>query len=158
MRGYFGIGIAHAKTEVNVGTLWRSAHSFGADFVFTVGRRYRQQASDTTKATRHVPLFHYEDVDDLVRHLPHSCPLVGVELNPAAVPLSRFEHPLQACYLLGAEDFGLNANTLRRCHRLVEVDGASMCLNVAVAGSLVLYDRARKYGRAARIALAQVSA
>lgn len=31
-RGYYGIGIYHPKTTENVGTLWRSAHNFGADF------------------------------------------------------------------------------------------------------------------------------
>lgn len=40
-RGYFGIGIYHTKNVLNVGTLWRSAHNFGASFIFTVGMRYR---------------------------------------------------------------------------------------------------------------------
>jgi hypothetical protein len=35
VRGYFGIGIYHGKTEENIGTLWRSAYAYGADFVFT---------------------------------------------------------------------------------------------------------------------------
>ena len=42
MCGYCGIGIENGKAEVNLGTLWRSAHIFGAVFLFTVGRRYRQ--------------------------------------------------------------------------------------------------------------------
>lgn len=43
----------HAKKEVNLGTLMRSAFNFGAAYVFTVGRRYSEQASDTVRAVRH---------------------------------------------------------------------------------------------------------
>ena len=32
-RGYWGMGVFHTKTYQNIGTLLRSAHSFGADFV-----------------------------------------------------------------------------------------------------------------------------
>ena len=32
-RGYFGIGIMNPKTEMNVGSLWRSANILGATSV-----------------------------------------------------------------------------------------------------------------------------
>lgn len=141
-RGYFGIGIYHGKTEHNIGTLWRSAHLFGAAFVFTVGRRYQQQATDTPKTPRHTPLFHFDTVDDLHAHLPHGCPLVGVELDPRAVMLTDFAHPERACYLLGAEDHGLPISVLDRCHQVVQVETLRpQSLNVAVAGSLLLHSR-----------------
>jgi len=147
VRGYFGIGIEHGKSEANLGTLWRSAHSLGAAFVFTIGRRYQQQASDTTKAWRHLPLYHYATINDLV--LPYSCPLIGIELDAQAMPLARFWHPPRAIYLLGAEDVGLSKATRTRCHRLVQLPGA-YCLNVAVAGSIVLYHRHEQYAEARR--------
>lgn len=40
---YFGIGIYHVKNEENIGTLWRSANISGADFIFTIDRRYNGQ-------------------------------------------------------------------------------------------------------------------
>ena len=43
-RGFFGIGIFHAKNEENIGTLWRSASILGADFIFTIGKPYRHQS------------------------------------------------------------------------------------------------------------------
>jgi tRNA G18 (ribose-2'-O)-methylase SpoU len=149
VRGYFGIGVYHPKTGPNVGTLLRSASAFGAAFVFTVGRRYHHQASDTCNTPRHVPLYHHLTVDDLAANLPHGCQLVGVELAPAARPLSTFTHPHRACYLLGAEDYGLPPAILYRCHLVVEVDGGHRCLNVAAAGSIVLWDRRRKAPRPA---------
>lgn len=144
LRGYYGIGISHAKAEENIGTLLRSAASFRAAFVFTIGRRYRQQASDTTKAWRHIPLFHFEDFEQMRDAMPFQCRLVGVELDERAVKLPAYEHPARAIYLLGAEDHGLTTDERERCHDLVEIPGASHCLNVATAGTVVLYDRWNK--------------
>lgn len=142
MKGYFGIGIDHPKHEVNVGTLWRTAQIFGAAFVFTVGRRYKAQASDTIATPHHVPLFHFTTVVDLIEHLPWSAPLVGVELDENATPIERFRHPDRAVYLLGAEDHGLTTDALSRCHYLTQLPGYT-CMNVAAAGSILLYDRWR---------------
>lgn len=141
-RGYFAIGVYHGKTEANIGTLWRSAHLYGAAFVFTVGARYQRQASDTPKTSLHTPLFHFATVDDLIEHLPWSCPLIGVELDSRAQQVSRYSHPERCAYLLGAEDHGLPATTLDRCHAVLTVETLMpQSMNVAVAGSIVLHDR-----------------
>ncbi len=139
-RGYFAVGIEHGKTEMNIGTLWRTADIMGAAFLFTVGRRYQKQASDTRKTWRHVPLMNFATLDDLVSALPFACPLVGIELDDRATPLVAFRHPERACYLLGAEDHGLTSEAIERCHALVRLPGEAS-MNVAVAGSIVLYDR-----------------
>lgn len=139
-RGYFGIGIEHTKTQHNVGTLLRSAYIFGAAFVFTIGRRYKTQSSDTLATPRHVPLYHYADIADFTAHLPFDARLVGVELDDRAVPLEQVWHPERAVYLLGAEDHGLSRKALDMCHDLVRLPGEHS-LNVAVAGSIVMHDR-----------------
>ena len=149
MRGFWGIGVWHSKTPVNIGTLWRSADAFGAAFCFTVGRRYDRQASDTTKAWRHIPLYNYANLDDLRAHLPLDCPLIGIELAEKAVPLADFKHPERACYLLGAEDHGLGPGELVACHRVVVITGGKACLNVAAAGTVVMYDRISKISKVA---------
>jgi tRNA G18 (ribose-2'-O)-methylase SpoU len=141
-RGFHAIGVYHPKTELNVGSLWRSAHLYGAAFVFTVGRRYEKQASDTTRTMNHTPLFHFADITDLVEHLPYSCPLVGAEITPDAVPLAGFVHPERAAYLLGAEDHGLPPAVIGRCHRIVRVEAQEPeSMNVACAGSVLLWHR-----------------
>ena len=141
-RGFFAIGIEHNRTPANIGTLWRSAYMYDAAFVFTVGARYKPQASDTPKTPRHIPLFHFRDLDDLVEHLPHSTPLVGIELDPRATMLGDYQHPERACYLLGAEDHGLTSAAVDRCHDLVQIEGPKpQSLNVSVAGSLLMHDR-----------------
>lgn len=139
-RGFFEIGIYHGKTEVNLGTLWRSAYQLGAAGIFTIGRRYKTQSSDTVKAWRHIPMRQYNTVDELIETLPNACPLIGIEMGGHS--LSTFAHPERACYLLGAEDHGLPDVAIQRCHRLVSLEAArAASFNVAVAGSIVMYDR-----------------
>ncbi len=141
-RGFFAIGIEHTKTPQNIGTLWRSANLYGAAFVFTVGARYERQSADTMATPRHIPLLHFTSIEDLVEHLPHGCPLVGVEMADDSTELSSFVHPERACYLLGAEDHGLTKAALDAVHHTVVVETMRPeSLNVAVAGSIVLHDR-----------------
>jgi tRNA G18 (ribose-2'-O)-methylase SpoU len=136
------IGVYHPKYEVNLGTLWRAAHLFGASQIFTIGMRYKPQASDTSKAWRHIPLITYPDLDAFQACRPFRAPLVGVELTPEAVPVHEFEHPKQAIYLLGAEDHGLPARVLEKCQHVVRIEAvAPWSMNVAMAGSIILHDR-----------------
>ena len=141
MRGYAGIGIYHPRKQLNVGGLLRSAHAFGADLVYTIGQKYERQASDVSKASRHVPLIHFQTFEEFRQALPRESTLIGVELDPAAVPLGRFVHPERAIYLLGCEATGIPESVRRACRVLVEVEGAQLCLNVATAGSIVLWHR-----------------
>lgn len=144
-RGYYGVGIFHAKTEFNIGTLMRSAQCFGANFVFTVGRRYSRQASDTMDASSQIPCYHYRDMDDMKSHLPLGCRIVGVELAEGAREVGQYVHPNQCVYLLGAEDHGIPSRELSICHDVVVIPGTSRCLNVASAGSIVIFDRHRYF-------------
>jgi len=143
VRGFFGIGIENGKTVENLGTLWRTAHAFGADFIFTIGGRYHHQPSDTTKAWRHIPLFHYTTPEDMFSHKPVEIETIGVEIHKAARNLMTFTHPERAMYVLGAEDKGLSPAMLSICSRLVQIP-TSYCINVAVAGSILMYDRTAK--------------
>lgn len=145
-RGYFGIVMYQPKHETNVGTLWRSAFLQGAAFIGTVGgARYQRQASDTPGTPNHVPLIHYTDFDDLIEHVPHGCPVIGVELDDRAKSLAEFSHPPRAIYLLGAEDRGIPLPVLDRCHYVVQIPTVrDWSMNVAVAGSIVMYDRIAK--------------
>jgi len=140
MRGYFGIGIEYTKNKKNIGTLWRSALLFNASFVFTLGMRYKWQPTDTYKTWRHVPLFQYFSLDELIAALPKDAQLVGIEMTEDAIDILDFSHPQRCVYLLGTEDTGLSPEALSRCHHIIKLPGFRS-MNVSVAGSLVLYDR-----------------
>jgi tRNA G18 (ribose-2'-O)-methylase SpoU len=142
MRGYFGIGVFQAKREVNIGTLWRHANLYGAAFIYTIGARYDRQCSDTMQTPRHIPLFTYPDEATFSTLRPYDCPLVCIELDERAVPLPEFVHPERAVYLLGAEDNGLPPSILDRAQYVVQIPCPKpYSMNVATAGTLVLYDR-----------------
>ena len=141
-RGYFGIGIYNPKTEANVGMLWRSALNFEADFLFTIGKRYKEQATDTPKSFRHIPFYHYKDWNDMIEHIPMNAKLICVEQTENARNLKNFIHPERAIYVLGAEDYGIPIN-LMRGHEKVFIE-TPICLNVAIAGSIVMFDRKNK--------------
>ena len=142
--GYFGIGVFHPKNEINIGTLLRSAQCLGASFVFTIGKRYKKQSSDTLNTWKNIPIYNFKDFDDFYEFgLPYSSQLIGIELTDSAEPLPSFEHPIRACYLLGAEDHGLAPDVVERCHRVVYIP-SSHCFNVSVSGSIVMYDRIAK--------------
>jgi tRNA(Leu) C34 or U34 (ribose-2'-O)-methylase TrmL len=116
--------------------------NFGADYIFTIGARYKRQRADTTKTWRNIPLFEYKDWSDFADHIPRDAELVFIEQTPDAKPLETTEHPKRALYILGAEDHGIPLE-LMRGHRKMQID-TPMCLNVAVAGSIVMYDRHTK--------------
>ena len=97
-RGYFAIGIEGGSKAVNLGNLLRSAHAFGASFVFTIGAdpRVMDTIADTSRAPSHLPLYHWQSIEEM--RLPRGCRLVGIELIDDAVELPAFAHPVQAAY------------------------------------------------------------
>lgn len=140
-RGYFGIGIYHPKREENVGGLFRSAYSFGASFIFTIGQRYKLQSSDTCNTPGQIPLYEYLDYAQFCKHIPRSCPVIGIELTENAGDVRQFSHPKNCIYLLGAEDHGLPKGIIEECNYVIQIPGLKACLNVASTGSIICYDR-----------------
>lgn len=76
-RGYFAMGVEGVSKAVNLGNLLRSAHAFGARFVFTVGAdpRALETRADTSKAVSHLPLYNWRSAAEL--RLPRGCWLVA---------------------------------------------------------------------------------
>lgn len=142
MRGYFGVGIYSPKTIENLGTLWRSAYQFGASFIFTINDRYNKQASDTCKSYRHIPLFQFENWETFKKTRLYDCPLVGVEFTEKSIDLRNYCHPERAIYILGAEDGGLPNKVMNKCRDIIQIPANRIqSYNVAVSGSIVMYDR-----------------
>jgi tRNA G18 (ribose-2'-O)-methylase SpoU len=147
MRGYFGVGVEGISKPMNLGSLLRSAHAFGASFAFTIGAAFdaRETAlADTSEAVGSLPFHPWPDLAAM--DLPQGCRLVGVELLEEAIDLPAFTHPSRAAYVLGAERASLSPALLARCDFVVRIP-AKFCLNLAIAGALVMYDRMISLGR-----------
>jgi len=59
LRGYFAIGVEGVTKAMNVGALMRTAHAFGASFVFTLAAAYaREEArlADTSDTPGSLPV------------------------------------------------------------------------------------------------------
>lgn len=145
-RGYFAIGAERISKVFNMGNLMRSAHGFGASFTFTIGATYRagEAVADTSKALAHVPHYNWNSVHE--SHFPDGCKLVGVELLDDAVDLPSFHHPLKSAYVLGPELGSLSPELVARCDYVIRIP-TRFCINVAMAGAIVMYDRTRSLAR-----------
>ena len=147
-KGYFGIGIVRGKSEVNHGTLYRSAYQLGAAFIASIGARYekhRVRSSDTLKSWTRIPFHQHDDWPAFAANAPYGAQWVAIEMSEHATPLDEFVHPRQAVYLLGAEDTGLSGAIAKACaHRVFIPCLRASSYNVATAGALVMYDRLAK--------------
>lgn len=141
MRGYFGLGVEGISKPMNVGSIYRTAHAFGADFVFAIApvvNLRELHKSDTSETEKHVPLYEYATVDEL--KLPRGCQLIGVEIHDDAIDLPSFKHPEQAAYVLGGERTGLSPALAERCRHIVRIP-TRFSVNVGVAAAILMYDR-----------------
>lgn len=140
MRGYFGIGIEGVSKPINVGNLIRSAHAFGASFVFTVAANcdLTDSAADTANTPAQVPFYPFDSRESM--RLPDGCALVGIEIDDRAVDLPSFRHPRRAAYVLGMERSGLSDDMISCCDHLVKIP-TRFSLNLATTGGVVMYDR-----------------
>jgi tRNA G18 (ribose-2'-O)-methylase SpoU len=146
LRGYFGIGAEGISKPMNMGALMRTAHAFGASFTFSVGAAPAIRVAynaDTSKSAEHVPYYQWTGIEDM--RLPKGCKLVGVELTDGAIDLPTFHHPTSAAYVLGREKGDLSKEMIARCAYIVKIP-TRFCINVALAGALVMYDRTLSMG------------
>lgn len=91
-----------------------------------------------------MPHYNWASLDDMA--LPGGCKLVGIELLDTAIDLPSFRHPLRAAYVLGPELGSLSEPLLERCDYVVKIP-TSFCVNVAMAGAIVMYDRVKSLAR-----------
>lgn len=146
LRGYFGVGVEAISKPMNFGALLRTAHAFGASFTFSVAAApaiREANNADTSKSVGHVPYYAWPGIDDM--KLPKGCQLVGIELTDDAVDLPSFRHPTNAAYVLGGERRDLSPEMQARCAHIVKIP-TRFCINVALAGALVMYDRTLALG------------
>jgi len=141
MRGYFGIGVEGISKQYNIGNIFRSAHAFGASFVFTVSANYERLTGvnvDTSDSLGSLPFYSFPKVEDMI--LPKDCKIVGVEIDDQAIDLPSFRHPINATYIFGPERGNISQDMMNKCDYLIRIP-SKFCLNVGITGAIVMYDR-----------------
>ena len=147
MRGFFAMGVEGITKPRNVGNLVRSSHAFGASFFFTIDpvvNLKEMRATDTSDAFDHLPFYNFDKVGDL--SLPKKCQLVGIELMEDSIELPSFKHPTRAAYVLGQEKGNLSPELIERCDHIIKIP-MKFCVNVGIAGAIVMYDRLISQGK-----------
>jgi tRNA(Leu) C34 or U34 (ribose-2'-O)-methylase TrmL len=146
MRGFFAIGVEQVSKSRNLGNLMRSAHAFGASFVFTVNASFKRREllqADTSATVRSMPWYDFDSVEGIL--LPRHMVMVAVELTDDAVDLPSFRHPPQAAYVMGPERSSVSPELMARCDHVVKIP-TKFCVNVATAGAILMYDRIQSAG------------
>ena len=134
----------------NVGSLVRTAHAAALREVILVGERdWNREAARTADLYTTVTQLPADPAVFLDHVRSRGYTLVAVELAPGAVNLFEADYPENPCFLLGAELGGVPEPLLEAARLVVRIPqwGLVPCLNVAVAGSIVVYDHLAKLHR-----------
>lgn len=142
-RGFAAVALDHPKNIINIGGVLRAVMNYCAGLIVLGACRVPvRHAADTMKAYCTVPTIR---VDDVFKGLPFDTVPVAVDLVEDATPLPEYKHPERAFYIFGAEDQTLGARVLDKCRDTIYVP-TNLCMNLAAAVNVVLYDRMVKRG------------
>ena len=138
----FRHGTERSSKALNLGNLMRSAHAFGASFTFTIGATYQalEARADTSKGQSHLPHYNWDRPADLI--LPKGCRLGGCGAFGRGGCAAELPPPL-AGGLCSGSGAGIAVAGTPRTMRLAVKIPTSFCMNVAMAGAIVMYDRTR---------------
>jgi tRNA G18 (ribose-2'-O)-methylase SpoU len=145
----FAVAAWNITKEHNVGSLVRTAHATAATEVVLVGDRdWNVEAARTSEL--YTTIIHLPDGEAFRDHLAERrWQLVAVELHHRAVSVFEAEYPDRPCFLVGAELGGVPDELVTGAAAVVQIPqwGLVPSLNLAVAGSLVIYDYLAKLHR-----------
>jgi tRNA G18 (ribose-2'-O)-methylase SpoU len=149
----FAIAAWNISKDHNVGSLVRTAHATAASELLLVGEReWNVEAART--AELYTTIVHLADAEAFLSRLAErTWNLVAVELDDRAVNIFEADYPDRPCFLLGAELGGIPETLIERASLVVQIPqwGLVPSLNLAVAGSIVLYDYLSKLHRLGRL-------
>lgn len=141
----------HVQDPQNVGTLLRTAESVGVHGVLLPGRRAAHVTPAVVRAssgaTEHLLIANIGNLAQTMKLLRKEGVLVvGVEDDERACSFEQADYTLPLALVVGAEGPGLARLTRDRCDMLVRLPmrGHLASLNVAVAGSVILYHAWRR--------------
>ena len=142
------------RSLYNVGAFFRTGDGVGVERLCLSGITGQPPHREITKtalgAELHVPwemCVSAAEYLETVRHQGHE--IVAIETSQHAVDLFDWHPRFPVCLVFGHEVNGLDADMLSRCdtHVRLPMRGVKHSLNVATAGSVVLYELLRKYRR-----------
>lgn len=148
----YGHNVGNAMRACSVfglSQLWWTGDRVALDLEQKVEKKGRLPREERMKGWRSVKLFNHDRPFQFFENVVPVC----LEITPGAEELTTFEHPENAVYVFGPEDGGVDHTIRRLCHRFITIptdhdeSGKPLCLNLAAAVNVVLYDRRAKSAR-----------
>jgi tRNA G18 (ribose-2'-O)-methylase SpoU len=137
------------KQDFNVGSLIRSANSFGIGKTFYYGPRKHIDRRGTVGAHWTIPVKHLREIEQ-VKELKKQYVFVGLENNIKDKKINRlqdFKFPRNSLIIVGEECGGISEDVLPLVDHFVEIEsyGAVRSVNAACAASVAFYEYTRQY-------------
>jgi tRNA G18 (ribose-2'-O)-methylase SpoU len=144
--------LENVRSLYNVGAFFRTADGVGLEKLWLAGiTGYPPQNMITKTALGAEETVDWEHIADAPRTIcdlrERGYQIAAIETSPHAVDLFDWQPHFPVCVLFGHETDGLTAATaaLADTHIRIPMLGRKHSLNVASAGSVVLYELLRKY-------------
>lgn len=134
------IGLYSPKTPSNIWSVLRASGIYDSSFIAVQNGRYKKTGTDTNKEYRRTPLFHVEDLKDVI---PYWCIPVAIEITEDANSIVWYEHHKSAYYIFWPEDWSIPNSILDWCVDKIYIPW-NYCMNLAATVNVVLYDRMYK--------------
>jgi len=144
--------VENIRSVHNVGSIFRSADSFGAEKIYLTGYTAQPPRSDLHKtalgAEDAVPWEYYENPLDAVKVIKQEgISLVLIEQTKQSQSIYESEWEFPMCFIVGNEVSGVSENLsiMADIHAELPMRGVKQSLNVSVASGVVGYEFARYY-------------
>lgn len=141
--------LENVRSAYNVGSVFRTADAFMLKEIVIVGYTalppHKEIAKTALGAEEAVAWRHFKTSREAVDYLKAEGYLIfGVEQTDESVPLQELKPFMNqpVAFVFGNEVTGVEAETLQRCDRLLEIPqfGTKHSLNIAVAAGVVLWE------------------
>ncbi len=138
----------NVRSALNVGSIFRTADSFGLGEVILCGITATPPSREIHKtalgAELSVPYRYFENSVEAIDELKgQGYEIVAVEQDERSVDLKELEldSTKDYCFVMGNEVDGVSSEVLVKCDRVVEIEqkGIKKSLNVSVAAGVVLW-------------------
>lgn len=151
-----GVLLINPKYAHNVGAAFRACAAWGVPLLRWTGTRMDEFERINGRLPREERMRQYKDQVDWECMMGEPRPITkilsGYRMTPVCVEVGEgyetlpdFGHPENALYVFGPEDGSVPRPIKQHCHRFVSIP-THVCLNLAAAVNVVLYDRQSKAG------------
>ncbi|MBU4069476.1 MAG: hypothetical protein KJ646_00670 [Nanoarchaeota archaeon] len=140
------IAVMNLSNEANIGGLIRTANAADIKEVIIVGRKKWNKGAATGAHSR-IRIVKMRTSDEFVEYCrENNYNIVSVEIGEDSCNIFEYKYPKNTMLVVGNEGTGVPSKILNNSASRVYIPqyGGIECLNVAVAGSIAIYDWIRK--------------